>query len=61
MTTNDAALAAHCTRQAIQQAIKRGKLPACKIGRDWQIDSKDFDAWLSSPRKVGRPKKEKRE
>ena len=45
-------------RKNIQAAIKRGKLPAEKVGRDWHIERADFDKWMSSPRKVGRPKKE---
>lgn len=57
MTTTDAARLGHCTIKAIQTAIHRGRLPATKIGRDWQIDPKDFDKWLSSPRKVGAPRK----
>lgn len=59
MTTNEAAEKSGLSVKGIQSAIHSGRLPACKIGRDWQIDSKDFDAWLSSSRKVGRPKKEK--
>lgn len=48
-------------RKNIQAAIQRGNLPAAKVGRDWQIERADFDTWLSSPRKVGRPKKERAE
>ena len=59
MTTTDAARLSRMTIKAIQAAIKRGKLPAVKVGRDWQIERADFDTWLSSPRKVGRPRKEK--
>lgn len=59
MTTTDAARIARCTIQNIQAHIKRGNLPATKIGRDWQISRADFDKWLASPRKVGRPRKEK--
>jgi excisionase family DNA binding protein len=59
MTTTDCARLARCTRKAIQAAIQRGKLPASKVGRDWQIERADFDTWLSSPRKVGRPRKER--
>ena len=58
MTTTDAARLARCTRKAIQAAIHRGKLPAVKVGRDWQIDPKSFETWLDSPRKVGHPRKE---
>ena len=59
MTTTDCARLARVTRKAIQAAIHRGKLPAVKVGRDWQISKEDFDKWLASPRKVGRPRKEK--
>lgn len=59
MTTKEAALASGLSIKGIQSAIHSGRLPAVKIGRDWQIDPQDFYAWLSSPRKVGRPKKEK--
>lgn len=57
MTTADAARLARVTVKGIQAAIHRGRLSAVKIGRDWQIDPASFDAWLSSPRKVGRPAK----
>lgn len=60
MTTTDAALLAHCTVKAIQAACQRGNLKAIKHGRDWWIERADFDKWLASPRKVGRPKKEKK-
>lgn len=59
MTTTEAAALAGLPRRTIQTAIRRGRLSAVKIGRDWQIDRADFDKWLSSPRKVGRPRKEK--
>ena len=57
MTTADAARLARMTVKGIQAAIHRGRLPAIKVGRDWQIDPKDFDKWMSIPRKVGRPAK----
>ena len=57
MTTSDCARLARVTVKAIQAACQRGRLKAAKPGRDWIIDRQDFDAWMSSPRKVGRPTK----
>lgn len=59
MTTSEAATAAHMTIKGIQSAIHTGRLSAIKIGRDWWIERRDFDRWFASPRKAGRPRKEK--
>ena len=58
MTTPEAAAAAGCTINNIQAAIHRGRLTATKVGRDWHITQADFEKWLASPRKPGRPRKE---
>lgn len=58
MTTSDCARLAYMTVKGIQAAIKRGKLRATKVGRDWQITQEDFQKWMDSPRKVGHPRKD---
>ncbi len=55
-TTKQAAAAAGLTVRTIQAHIKRGNLPAVKIGRDWFVDPADL-ATLKG-RKAGRPKRE---
>ncbi len=57
MTTAKAAELSGLTVKGIQAACERGRLPARKIGRDWHIEKRDFDRWLASPRKAGRPRK----
>lgn len=59
MTTTEAAAVAGVTVKGIQSAIHTGKLIAHKVGRDWHIEPVDFRRWLASPRKAGRPRKDK--
>lgn len=40
-----------CTRGYIKAQIRRGKLPANKIGNQYVIDANEAKAWLNNPRR----------
>ncbi len=46
------------SRQRVLQIIEAGDLQAEKVGSNFIIRQYDFDAWSSSRRDAGRPKKE---
>jgi excisionase family DNA binding protein len=47
LTTDDVAAALNVTRRAVQAWIKRGKLKALRIGREFRIEPQEFEAnWL---------------
>lgn len=48
LSTQDAADRAKCPRITIQKAIARGRLKAKKQGRDWFIETVDFNRWIKS-------------
>lgn len=54
-TTADVARMLQLRRETVIRYIKRGTLPAIKIGRDWRIAQDDFRAWVGRP---GDPTKE---
>ena len=43
LTTQQAAELLEVSRKMVQSLIKRGRLPAEKIGRDWMIRREDVD------------------
>jgi excisionase family DNA binding protein len=45
------------SRQRVLQIIEAGDLQAEKVGNTFIINKNDFDAWSSSRRDAGRPKK----
>lgn len=56
LTLPQAAARLGMTRQGVLRAIKAGRLPATKLGRDWTVEEDDL-ATLAAPSKVGRPRK----
>lgn len=32
----------------VYRLVKKGELPACKIGSSWRINPKELDAWLAA-------------
>ena len=59
LTTQEAAARLKITVARVQQLIWAGRLPAEKLGRDYVIA--DTDLKLVRHRKVGRPRKPKKE
>ena len=59
LTTLEAAEKLGVTRRRVLALILAGRLPAQKFGRDYMIKEKDLK--LVENRKVGRPKKIKKE
>lgn len=55
LTTNEAAQILGVSQKMVQSLIKRGRLPAEKIGRDWMIRREDAESHERG--KGGRPKK----
>lgn len=45
LTTQQAADEYGCTKRYIVEEIARGRLDAQRLGRDWLIKRKDFEAW----------------
>jgi excisionase family DNA binding protein len=59
LTTKQTAEKLGITPRRVQALIEAGRLPAQKFGRDYQIREKDLK--LVEDRKVGRPRKDKKE
>lgn len=59
LTTKQAAEKLGITPRRVQALIEAERLPATKFGRDYQIREKDLK--LVEERKVGRPRKAKKE
>jgi excisionase family DNA binding protein len=59
LTTKQAAEKLGITPRRVQALIEAGRLPAQKFGRDYMIKEKDLK--LVEDRKVGRPRKSKKE
>jgi excisionase family DNA binding protein len=57
LTTREAADDLGLTVRQVRNLIKRGTLPARKVGRDWLIKAADVEVAQSRPR-PGRPKQE---
>lgn len=55
MTTREAAARRHCSTEAILSLIRRGRLRATKVGRDWYITEKALAAVAGIH--SGRPRK----
>jgi excisionase family DNA binding protein len=58
LTVTEAAERRGLTRQAILAVIKRGTLPATRVGNHWLIHQRDLEAFEPSP--GGRPRKTER-
>lgn len=41
-------------RQYVKDEVRRGNLPAVKVGRQYQIEFRDFEAWMANPRRGSR-------
>jgi excisionase family DNA binding protein len=59
LTTREAADLLHVSRSRVLKLIAAHRLPATKVGRDWQLTPADVAAFESHPngRKGGRPRK----
>ncbi len=59
MTVPQVAEALGVSRVRVHQLIALGRLKGGKKGRDWWLTSKSVEAYKASPRKAGRPPKDK--
>lgn len=57
LTTTEVAARLGVTPIRVRALCENGELPATKFGRDWQIKERDLNRY--SPRRRGRPRKEK--
>ena len=55
-STNEAADYLGVRRQSVHGLAKRGEIGK-QVGRAWIFTKAELDAWLTKPRKVGRPPK----
>lgn len=56
LTTPQVAARLGMTRAGVLKAIKDGRLPAEKVGRDWLVEEADL-AVVAAPSRLGRPRK----
>lgn len=56
LTTPQVAARLGMTRQGVLKAIKAGRLPAVKLGRDWTVEEDDLRL-VAAPSRLGRPRK----
>lgn len=59
MNVQEAAARLDVAVVSVRQAIRRGKLPARKVGDEWQLTEADVDAYGSAHRYRTSAKKEK--
>lgn len=57
LNCEQAAELAQCSHFLIREAIKSGKLAACKPGKRYLIDPADLDKWIKSRQVKPRTKK----
>lgn len=50
LNTKQAAQRAGLTMAAVSAAIKKGRLPARRVGREWLIHEEDFAEWVKTTR-----------
>ena len=50
-TVKDIAIKLKVCERTIQNLIKRGELPAHKLGRIWRITKEDFEQYLNNLKK----------
>ena len=50
--TTEAAERLGITNQSVRNLVRRGDLPAYKIGKVFKIDSKDLDAYIKAMRTI---------
>lgn len=48
LTTADVSEQTGLTAPAVARAIRRGELPARRIGRGWRVAEADVERWLAS-------------
>ena len=46
MTVEEVANYLRVTERTIYRMLKRGKLPAIKVGNRWRFDKKSIDEWM---------------
>jgi excisionase family DNA binding protein len=59
MTLPEVARLVHRSRSRIWQLVQAGRLPAQQVGRAWLVRRNDAEAFASSQRPRGRPRKKK--
>jgi len=47
MTVKDLSEYLHCNQSTIYRLLKRGELPAFKVGSDWRFNIETIDKWRS--------------
>lgn len=46
MTVAEVAGYLHLHPLTVRNLIRKGELPACKVGREWQIDRAELERWI---------------
>jgi excisionase family DNA binding protein len=46
LTTQEVAVILNVPRGHIYRLLKRGRLPAVRIGREWRFDERELSRWL---------------
>ncbi len=54
-TLDEVASELHTSPRTLRDWVKRGRLPAYKVGREWRIEATDLEAFLAASRVVPEP------
>ena len=46
MTVAEVAEYLHLHPLTVRNLIRKGELPACKVGREWRIDRAELERWI---------------
>jgi excisionase family DNA binding protein len=57
MTLREAAEYLKCHQTTMYRLIKRGELPAFRVGADWHLRRADFEEWIAQQERLLSPQK----
>ena len=54
LTTDEAADYLQINHRTMYRLLKKGRIPAFRVGRQWRFRPRDIDAWVAAQRRAGR-------
>jgi excisionase family DNA binding protein len=54
LTTDEAVDYLQINHRTIYRLLKKGRIPAFRVGRQWRFRLRDIDAWVAAQRRAGR-------
>jgi excisionase family DNA binding protein len=54
LTTDEAVAYLQINQRTLYRLLKKGQIPAFRVGRQWRFRLRDIDAWVAAKRRAGR-------